>query len=54
MTQTFQLPGNSTSANAAIASMLPAALEALRSCFSGSAAPTSPVASSARARSAAR
>lgn len=42
MTQTFQLPGNSTSANAAIASMLPAALEALRSCFSGSAAPTSP------------
>jgi hypothetical protein len=44
MTQTFQLPTVNDSNSAAVATMIPACLESLRSGFSGSVAPTSPVA----------
>jgi hypothetical protein len=42
MTQTFQLPGTNDDANQSIAVLLPAALESLRSNFSGAVAPSSP------------
>jgi hypothetical protein len=44
MTQTFDLPDLNSSAAGAIATMLPAALQSLRSLFSGDTAPASPVA----------
>lgn len=42
MSQTFQLPGNLDDANQAITVLLAAAVESLRSSFSGATAPTSP------------
>lgn len=42
MTQTFTLPTLATIANQALATMIPATLETLRSQFSGSSAPSSP------------
>lgn len=42
MSQTFQLPSLTDYANQAIATAIPAALEAVRSSFAGSSAPTTP------------